>query len=169
MMDEEIFRRWAEIDETSVPGNPWGIMADIYHQETKAPIGKCVDVVVLHYLRFGNVQPLTSLLALGIAPGPNVLKCLAMMLEPVEGTEARLPYSLVPKRRDGAPGDYSDPSVDLRDRLIHLNALKKGAAKHGYRDRALEKVLGLFDEEHCPRFDTALKAYKKHSGKRSED
>jgi len=168
-MDEDTFRQWADMDEAGDPGNPWGILADKCHRETNTPIERCIDVVVLHYLRSGQLGPLTSLFELGAAPGPSVLKCLAVMLEPVEGTEVQLPYSFELKRRDGKPGKYQDPFVDLRDRLIHMNAVKKGASKHGYRDRAVDEALALIDQEHRPGFETGLKAYKKYSGKQSRD
>ena len=161
-MDDESFRLWAEIDEAGTPGNPWGLLAYEYHHGTGSPISDCVDRLVVHYLRSGIVHPLTALLELGLAPSPKVLKFLAQMLEPSTGTEEQVPYQLDVKRRSGHAGDISDPSTAVRDSLIYHHAVRLGATRRGYRDRAVDEARNLIDPDHRPSFDTALKAYKKH-------
>ena len=161
-MDDKSFRLWAETDEAGTPGNPWGILACEYHHGTGSPIGDCVDLVIVHYLRSGVVHPLTAIFELGLAPSPRVLKFLARMLEPSIGTEEKVPYQLDVKRRSGNAGDVSDPSTAVRDWLIYRNAVCRGATRRGYRNRAVEAARNLLEPDHRPSFDTALKAYKKH-------
>ncbi len=161
-MDDKSFRLWAEIDETGRPGNPWGILARDYHRGTGSPIGDCVDLVIVYYLRSGVVHPLTAIFELGLSPGPRVLKFLVQMLEPSTGTEEKVPYQLDVKRRSGNAGAVSDPTIAVRDRLIYDSAVRLGAARRGNRDRAVEAARNIFGPDHRPSFDTALKAYKKH-------
>ncbi len=161
-MDDKSFRLWAEIDEAGTPGNPWGILACEYHHGTGTPIGDCVDLVVVHYLRLGDVDPLTAILELGLAPGSKALRVLAQMLEPSTGTEVQVPYRLDVKRRSGDAGDLSDPSTAVRDWLIYKQAVRLGATQRAHRDRAVEEARNLFEPDNRPSFDTALKAYKKH-------
>ena len=59
-MDDKSFRLWAEIDESGTPGNPWGILAYECHHGTGTPIGDCVDLVIVHYLRSGVVMKVAS-------------------------------------------------------------------------------------------------------------
>ena len=164
-MDDKSFRLWAETNEADTPGNSWGTLASEYHHGTGSPIGDCVDLVIVHYLRCGVVHPLTAIFELGLTPGPKVLKFLAHMLEPSTGTEDKVPYQFDVKRRSGKAGDVSDPTTDVRDWLIYENAVRFGATQRGHRNRAVEEARMLFDPDHRPSFETALKAYKKWSRK----
>ncbi len=161
-MDDKSFRLWAEIDESGTPGNPWGIMAWEFHHETGKLIGDCVDNVIVHYLQLGKVHPLTAIFELGLTPSPKVSQFLAQMLEPSTGTEKQVPYKFDVKRRSGKAGEFSDPSTAIRDWLIYKQAVRLGATRRGYRDRAVEAARNIFEPDHRPSFDTALKAYKKH-------
>jgi len=161
-MDDKSFHLWAENDETGTPGNPWGIMAWEFHQVTGNLIGDCVDNVIVHYLRLGKVHPLTAIFELGLTPSPKVSKFLAEMLDPSTSTEEQVPYKFDIKRRSGKAGDFSDPSTAIRDLLLYREAIRLGAKKRGYRDRAVDEARNLFEPDCRPGFETALKAYKKY-------
>jgi len=86
-------------DDYVVQGNPWSLRDTPWGQEAEHAsrelgrhINTCRDAVIVHYLSAGDTRPLAALLTLGEAPGPKLLKYLASMLQPADGTEEEVPF-----------------------------------------------------------------------------
>jgi hypothetical protein len=128
-------------EEYEIPGHswhptdtPWGSEADYYHRMTDETSEYCRDFVILRYLMDGDTRPLAALMMLGRAPGPAVLRHLAAMLHPAEGSEVKIPISLVRKRRNGKAGPYPNPENKWRDTLLaeHMEMLIAKGAKYEF-------------------------------------
>jgi hypothetical protein len=119
---------------------PWGSETDFYHRTTDETFEKCRDFVILRYLKAGDTRPLAALMALGRAPGPEVLKHLADMLHPAEGSEDEFPISLVRYRRNRKAGPYRNPENSWRDFLLSEQVKMKMAEGAKYEFGAISKV-----------------------------
>ena len=113
---------------------PWGSEADYYHRKMDGTFEYWRDAVILLYLKAGDTRPLAALMMSGRAPGPAVLRYLAEMLQPTEGSEAANPISLVRKRRNGKAGPYPNPENKWRDTLLadHMEMLIAKGAKYEF-------------------------------------
>jgi len=119
---------------------PWGSDADFFHRMTDETPEYCRDFVILRYLMDGDTRPLAALMALGRAPSPAVLKHLAAMLHPAEGSEEKNPISLVRKRRNGKAGPYPNPELKWLGNLQSEQVKIKMAEGANYEFEAIPEV-----------------------------
>ena len=119
---------------------PWGSEADYYHRMTDETLEYCRDAVILRYLMDGDTRPLAALMMLGRAPGPAVLRYLAAMLQPTEGSEAENPISLVRKRRNGEAGPYPNPELKWLGKLLSEQVKMQIAQGKNYEFVAIPDV-----------------------------
>jgi hypothetical protein len=122
----------------TVPDNAWAIEADRNARESGQSIRACRDVVILRWLKKGDVRPLAHLLWSGHRPGPRVLQYLAGRLHPDLAPEylgydgqtkvMEYPYRLEVESTTGARGRRDNPENDVRDMLIHEQIKLRRAA-----------------------------------------
>jgi hypothetical protein len=133
MIDEEVYRRWAEIDESGVPGNPWGIAAQKWLNETGKSAAEAVDRAILGSLRVsGDMRPLAALFYLGEAPSKNVLRYVAKMVAP-ELAGPPVAYTVETRRIDGGPGRPREFEAIVRDEQIRERVAERLAAGKPYK------------------------------------
>jgi hypothetical protein len=128
MIDEEIYRRWAEIDEAGTAGKPWGIEAEILREVAGVSAAEAVNALVLRTLAKGDLTPLCALFAQGVAPGPHVLRYLSRMIEPALGGIRHVNFRIETKSIDGAPGRPREYWMEVRDERIRA-LVREGLAK----------------------------------------
>jgi hypothetical protein len=133
LIDESVFRAWAEIDESGRPGNPWGIEAKNLREGAGVPAAEAIDRVVLHALTKGDLTPLCALFAQGVAPGPHVLRYLSRMIEPKLGGIRHVNYQIETKRIDGESGRPREFWMDVRDRGIRERVAERLTAGKPYK------------------------------------
>ena len=151
------------------PDNPWAVETDRMARESGRSFRACRDLVILRWLKKGDVRPLAHLFATGHRPGPKVLTYFAGMLHPEFAPEfigfdgqskvPDYPYRLKVTSTTGAKGPRDNPEYDLRDRLIADYVELKRAA-----GCSLEQAL-VATAESCgglSRVETVRKAYRRH-------
>jgi hypothetical protein len=149
--------------------NPWAIETDRLARESGQSYTACRDVVILRWLKKGDVRPLAHLLLTGHRPGPKVLRYLAGMLHPdfapvfigFDG-QPKTPdyqYRLTVTSTTGARGPRDNPENDLRDRLIAAQVERK-RAEGSTREEALVAVAELCGGR--SRIEMVRKAYSRH-------
>lgn len=140
MIDESVFRAWAEIDDAGTAGNPWGITAVWWRNETGGTIAEAVDRAIVAAMQIsGDMRPLAALLYLGHAPGANVLRLVAKMIAP-ELIGPRNAYSIKTKRNDGKAGRARAFEDIVRDACIDGVIAKRQAIDGTKYDAAIAEL-----------------------------
>ncbi len=147
MIDEAVFRKWAEIDDSDKPGNYWGVAACLWRNETGAAADEAIDrVVVASISKSGDLRPLAALLYLGRAPSANVLRMVAKMIAP-ELAGPRIDYVIETKRADGRPGRARTLEAVVQDAGVAglIDAQTAGGVKYDAAISELAADLGMSD------------------------
>ena len=124
------------------------------------PFGATWQPTLIDYLNRGDMRLLMGQLERGIAPESFVLRHLAKMLVPSDGTEVEVPYEFqVRHRSPGQKGRPEDILVEIRDKFIAQNFANRLArfGRGSYQSVAIEIAdeTGLSEQ-------TARDAYDKH-------
>ena len=117
----------------------------------------------MDWLLKGDTAPFTAFVTQGHVPGDEVIKYLALMMNPAKRTDEIVPYALEVSSR-GRKGRRSSPRIELRDNLLGEKVERLMETK-SYNE-ALDDVEDLLGEglDSDPR-DTVEKAYKRYKSK----
>ncbi len=150
-------------DENDLPGTPWDIRVDQLMRENNATQQVARDLVILDWLLKGDTRPFTAFVTQGHGPGNEVIKYIALMMNPAKGTDEYVPYALEVSSR-GRKGRRSSPTIEMRDKLLAQN-VERLMETNSYNE-ALDEVADLLGEglDNDPR-DTVEKAYKLYKSK----
>ena len=153
----------SDADENELPGTPWDIRVDQRMREDGATQQVARDIVILDWLMKGDTTPYTAFVLQGHAPGAEVIKYIALMMNPAKGTDDTIPYALEVNSR-GRKGRRPDPAIELRNELLAQNVERLMETK-SYNE-ALDQVADMLGEglDTDPR-DTVEKAYKRYKSK----
>ena len=153
----------SEADENEPPDTPWDIRVDQLMRETGATQQVARDFVILDWLLKGYTAPYTAFVVKGHAPSAEVIKYIALMMNPAKGTDEIIPFALKVSSR-GRKGRRPDPAIEVRDKLLAQNVERLMDTKT--YNKALDEVADLLGEglDNDPR-DTVEKAYKRHKSK----
>ena len=153
----------SEADENDLPGTPWDIRVDQLIREFGATQQDARDLVILDWLIKGDTVPFTAFVLQGHVPGGEVIKYVALMMNPAKGTDEHVPYALEVSSR-GRKGRRSSPTIEFRNKLLGEN-VERRMETMSY-NKALDEVADLLGEglDNDPR-DTVEKAYKRYKSK----
>ncbi len=155
----------SKADENDLPGTPWDIRVDQLMQKANVTQKLARDYVILEWLSKGNTVPFTALVLQGHAPGDDVIKYVAWMMNPAKGTDEIVPFSLVVSSR-GRKGRRPDPEIEVRGKLTaqYVERLMKEGKSYDEALFEVAEVLGEGLDSDIPR-DTVEKDYKRYKSK----
>ncbi len=153
----------SKADENDLPGTPWDIRVDQLMRKANATQQVARDFVSLDWLIKGDTAPFTAFVIQGHIVGIEVIKYVALMMNPAKGTDEHVPYALKVSSR-GRKGRRRDPAIQQRNKLLAQNVERLMETK-SYNE-ALDEVADLLGEglDNDPR-DTVEKAYKRYKSK----
>ena len=159
----------SESEENDLPDTPWDIRVDELMREGNVTQQVARDFVIFDWLRKGNTGPYTALVVKGHVPCIQIIKYIALIMNPAEGTDIIVPFALVVNSR-GRKGRRPDPNIELRDRLLAQNVEHLMETK-SYND-ALDEVADILGDSLAATLETPLRRLtsaigQNHSGKES--
>lgn len=151
-------------EENELPETPWDIQVDRRVQENNLSKEAARDVVIIEWLRKGNTTPFTAFVSAGHIPSIDIIKYVALMMNPPDGNDELVPYALEVSSR-GKRGSRRDPAIEERNKLMAKN-VKRLIEEGKTYNKALDEVADLVGEglDNDPR-DTVEKAYKRYKSK----
>ena len=152
-------------DENDLPETPWDIHVDQRIKENNLTQNQARDVVIIEWLRKGDTTPFSAFVSAGHTPSIDIIKYVALMMNPPEGTDKLVPFSLKasPRGRKGRP---PDPAIEARGKLIaqYVERLMKEGKSYDEALFEVAEVLGEGLDSDIPR-DTVEKDYKRYKSK----
>ena len=156
-------------DENDLPGTPWDIHVDQRIKENNLTQNQARDVVIIEWLRKGDTTPFTAFVSAGHTPSIDIIKYVALMMNPPEGTDKLVPFSLKtsPRGRKGRP---PDPVIEARGKLSaqYVERLMKEGKSY---DKAIDIVTQIIVDDQIDKYvdasprDTVEKDYKRYKSK----
>ncbi len=152
-------------DENDLPGRPWDIRVDQLMQKANVPQKLARDYVILEWLIKGNTVPFTAFVIQGHIPSVEIIKYVALMMNPAKGTDEIVPYALEVSSR-GRKGRRPDPEIEVRGKLTaqYVERLMKEGKSYDEALFEVAEVLGEGLDSDIPR-DTVEKDYKRYKSK----
>lgn len=152
-------------DENNLPGTPWDIRVDQLMQENNFPQEAARDWVIADWLYKGNTTPFTEFVLQGHIPSNEIIKYVALMMNPLAGTDKTPPFALVVSSR-GRKGRPPDPEIEMRGKLTaqYVERLMKEGKSYDEALFEVAEVLGEGLDSDIPR-DTVEKDYKRYKSK----
>ena len=158
-----------KVDENDLPGTAWDIRVDQLMQKANVTQKLARDYVILEWLSKGNTVPFTALVLQGHAPGDDVIKYVAWMMNPAKGTDETVPFALVVSSR-GRKGRRPDPRIEQRGKLTtqYVEHLMKEGKSY---NEAVDIVTQIIVEDQIDKYvdteprDTIEKDYKRYKSK----
>ena len=152
-------------DDNDLPGTPLDIHVDQRIKENNLTQNQARDVVIIEWLRKGDTTPFTAFVSAGHTPSIDIIKYVALMMNPPEGTDKLVPFSLKasPRGRKGRP---PDPAIEARGKLSaqYVERLMKEGKSYDEALFEVAEVLGEGLDSDIPR-DTVEKDYKRYKSK----
>ncbi len=152
-------------EENTLPGTAWDVRVDQLMNENEFSLQSARDWVITDWLYKGDTRPFTDFVSQGHVPCIEIIKYLALMMNPLKGLKKSPPYILVIKSQ-GRKGRRPDPEIEMRSRLTaqrveHL--IKKGMS---YENAIFDvaELLGEGLDSDIPS-DTVEKDYKRYKSK----
>ena len=155
----------SKADENDLPDTtPWDIRVDQLMREYNATQQIARDLVILDWLLKGDTRPFTAFVIKGHhIPGIEVIRYVALMMNPAKGTDENVPFALVISSR-GRKGRRRNPAIEIRDKLLAQKVELLMETK-SYNE-ALNEVADLLGEGlDSDSRDTVEKAYKRYKSK----
>ena len=155
--------------ENALPGNPWDIRVHQLMQGSDATQQIVRDFVILEWFLKGNTVPFTAFVLQGHVPGDEVIKYIALMMNPPEGTDQHVPFSLVISSR-GRKGRRPDPMIELRGKLTAQFVECRMKEGKSYNE-AVDIVTQIIVKDQIDKYvdaeprDTVEKDYKRYKSK----
>ncbi len=106
----------SKADENELPGTPWDICVHKFMQDSDVTQQIARDFVILEWFIKGNTVPFTAFVLQVHVPGDEVIKYIALMMNPAKGTDEIVPYALEVSSR-GRKGRRPDPEIEVRGKL----------------------------------------------------
>ena len=159
----------SKADENDLPGTPWDIHVDQRMQENNLSQEAARDVVIIEWLRKGDTIPFTAFVSVGHIPSIEIIKYIALMMNPPEGTDELMPFSLVISSR-GRKGRRPDPVIEARGKLTaqYVERLMKEGKSY---NEAVDIVTQIIVEDQIDKYvdteprDTVEKDYKRYKSR----
>ncbi len=159
----------SEADENDLPGTPWDIRVDQLIREFGATQQDARDLVILDWLIKGDTVPFTAFVLQGHVPGGEVIKYVALMMNPAKGTDETVPFALEVSSR-GRKGRRPDPRIEARGKLTaqYVERLMKEGKSY---NEAVDIVTQIIVKDQIDKYvdaeprDTVEKYYKRYKSK----
>ena len=151
--------------ENDLPGKAWDIRVDQLMRKANASQQVARDFVILEWLLKGNTVPFTAFVIQGHSPSVEIIRYVALMMNPAKGTDEIVPYALEVSSR-GRKGRRPDHEIEVRGKLTaqYVERLMKEGKSYDEALFEVAEVLGEGLDSDIPR-DTVEKDYKRYKPK----
>lgn len=141
--------------EPSIPETAWDVEVDKLVRVSGITTSAARDMVILTWLKKGDTRPFTAFVTTGHHPAIEVVRYIAWMLNPADGTKKQVPFRLKIDQR-GRRGARASAELDTRDRIIYAYTRKLMNNGVSY-DLAIDQTAAEFGGEQR---DLVEKIYK---------